>query len=243
MSDTESRNPFTSRGFIFGAIIFGVLVLAAILLAVTSLGGGGGQSAPATTATPSTATTADAVSDDAESVCGLPGYDESGTLTAAPTTNWTIVGTMAAPSADATGPGVIEDDGLRSCYAHTVEGALFAVANLWAMGTDGRLYSAVLERQTAPGAGRDAAIAAAIPQSNTGGSVQIVGFRVSSYTATEATIDIAFRSNTNQLLSFPAPVKWVDGDWKSVLTDAGQPPFRPSALTSLGGYIPWAGTE
>ncbi|PPF14667.1 MULTISPECIES: hypothetical protein [unclassified Rathayibacter] len=242
MSDTESRNPFTSRGFIFGAIIFGVLVLAAILLAITSLGGGGGQSAPATSATP--AVTASPETDTAAaSVCNLPGYDESGTLSTAPVTDWTIVGTMAAPSSDTAGPGVIGEDGLRSCYAHTVEGSLFSVANLWAMGTDGRLADAVLERQTAPGAGRDAAIAADIPQSNTGGSVQIVGFRVSSYTADEATIDIAFRSNTNQLLSFPAPVTWVDGDWKSVLTADGQPPFRPTALTSLGGYIPWAGTE
>ncbi|MFS0735352.1 hypothetical protein ABC304_04115 [Microbacterium sp. 1P10UB] len=240
MSDAESRNPFTSKGFIFGAIIFGVLVLAAILLAVTSLGGGGGQTAPATTATP----TASAVAaGEAASVCGLPGYDESGDLTAAPTTDWTIVGTMAAPSSEEAGPGVVAESGLRSCYAHTVEGALFAMANLWAMGTDGRLSAVLLEEQTAPGAGRDAALAAGAAQSNTGGSVQIVGFRVSSYTATEATIDIAFRTNTNQLLSFPAPVKWVDGDWKLVLTDAGQPPFRPSTLTSLGGYTPWAGTE
>jgi hypothetical protein len=242
MSDTESRNPNTRRGFIFGAIIFGALVLAAILLAITSLGGGGGQNTPAATASPSARATPE-MDADAASVCDLPGYDETGTLTAAPVTNWSIVGTMAAPSSDTAGPGVLEEDGLRSCYAHTVEGALFTVANIWAMGTDGRLYSAIFERQTAPGPGRDAAIEAAIPPSNTGGSVQIVGFRVSSYTADEATIDIAFRSNTNQLLSFPAPVKWVDGDWKSVLTDDGQPPFRPSALQNLGGYIPWAGTE
>ena len=42
MSERESRTPFTSRGFIFGAIVFGVLVLAGILIAVTSFGGGGG---------------------------------------------------------------------------------------------------------------------------------------------------------------------------------------------------------
>ncbi|MCM6761265.1 hypothetical protein NB037_02425 [Rathayibacter sp. ZW T2_19] len=242
MSDTEQRNPFTRRGLIFGTIIVGILVLAGILVAVTSLGGGDGQNTPVASATPTASATTE-IQADAASVCELPGYDESGTLTAAPVTEWTIVGTMAAPSSDTAGPGVIEDDGLRSCYAHTVEGALFSVANLWAMGTDGRLADPVLDRQTAPGAGRDAAIAADIPQSNTGGSVQIVGFRVSSYTADEATIDIAFRSNANQLLSFPAPVQWVDGDWKSVLTDDGQPPFRPSALQNLGGYIPWTGTE
>ena len=84
---------------------------------------------------------------------------------------------------------------------------------------------------------------AAIPPSNTGGSVQIVGFRVSSYTADEATIDIAFRSNTNQLLSFPAPVQWVDGDWKAVVTDEGKSPYQAAQLQSLGGYVLWSGTE
>lgn len=242
MRDTENRNPFTSRGFIFGATIFGVLALAAILIAVTSLGGGGGQNTPAATATPNP-TSSVVGTGAAASVCDLAGYDDSGTLTAAPATEWSIVGTMAAPASVSAGPGVIGEDGLRSCYAHTVEGALFTVANIWAMGTDGRLYKPVFERQTAPGPGRDAAIAAAIPPSNTGGSLQIAGFRVSSYTASEATIDIAFRTNTGQLISFPAPVRWVDGDWKSILTDDGQPPFRPTALQSLGGYIPWAGIE
>lgn len=240
MDEAEPRNPFTTRGFITGAVIVGVLALAAIVLAVTSLWGGGGQTPPA--ATPNTLAPAE-VDADAKSVCALPGYEQSGVLTAAPDTEWTIVGTMAAPGSDTAGPGVIADDGLRSCYAHTAEGALFAVSNLWAMGTDGRLSALALDRQTAPGPGRDAAIAAAIPQSNTGASAQIVGFRISTYTATDATIDLAFRLSTGELISFPAPVKWVEGDWKSVLTDDGQPPLRPSALQNLGGYTPWGGTE
>lgn len=241
MSDTESRSPFTSRGFIFGAIIFGVLVLAAILLAVTSLGGGGGQSAPATTPTPTTAATSEADAD-AASVCGLPGYEESGTLTSAPAAEWSIVGTMAAPSSDTAGPGVIADDGLRSCYAHTVEGAAFAVANIWAMGTDGRISDLVTESLTVPGPGRDAALARETTQSNTGLSTQIVGVKVLSYDGTNATVDTAFQISDGRLISFPYALRWVEGDWKLVLTDDGLPTFRPVALQSLGGYLAWSGT-
>lgn len=96
---------------------------------------------------------------------------------------------------------------------------------------------------TAPGPGRDAAIAANIPKSNTGVSVQIVGVKLLSYDGKDATVDVAFRTSTGQLYSFPAPVTWVDGDWKSVLTDDGQPPLRPSSLQSLGGYVPWEAAQ
>ncbi len=74
-------------------------------------------------------------------------------------------------------------------------------------------------------------------------SVQIVGMKLLSYYGKDATVDVAFRTSTGQLYSFPAPVTRVDGDWKSVLTDDGQPPLRPSALQSLGGYIPWEAAQ
>jgi hypothetical protein len=237
MTDHNEDNPFKKKGFIFGAVLFVVLFLAAAVIGLTSSRGGGDtEPAPvATSASPDVPT----VAAEDESVCGLPGYEETGTLTAAPEVTWTFVGSMAAPGSDATGPGVIDDDGVRSCYAHTVDGAVLAVANIWAMGSDARLSKLSLDRMTAPGPGRDAAMAANIPQSNTGISVQIAGVNVLSYDAKDATVDVAFRTNTGQLYSFPAPVTWVEGDWKLVLTDDGQPPLRPVALQSLGGFNPW----
>ena len=83
MNDYEPRNPFTTKGFIIGAAIVGVLALSGIVLGVTSLDAGGGGT---TAATPGTPTPTSTISAEAESVCGLPGYEESGTLTAAPTT-------------------------------------------------------------------------------------------------------------------------------------------------------------
>jgi hypothetical protein len=241
MTDHDDDNPFKKKGFIFGAVLFVALFLAATVIGLTSSQGGGDEEAtPAATSSPSAAPQV-AASD--KSVCGLPGYEETGTLTTAPAASWTFVGTMAAPGSEQAGPGTIGSDGVRSCYAHTVDGAVLAVANIWAMGSDARLSKLALDKMTAPGVGRDAAIAANIPKSNTGVSVQIVGVKVLSYDGADATVDVAFRTSTGQLYSFPAPVTWVDGDWKSVLTDDGQPPLRPSALQSLGGYIPWEAAQ
>ena len=244
MSNAEPRNPFTRKGsFIFGAVLVVVLVLAGILVAVTSQGRGGGGTTPS--ATPSTPVAVATATADAEgaSACGLAEYEESGTLSAAPETEWTIVGTMAAPERTDVGPGVIGDDGVRSCYAHTVEGALFATANLWAMGTNASLSTPILEQLVVPGPGRDAALATTYGSSNNGVSAQIAGFKVLSYTADRATIDTAFTLNNGTLSSGAQELQWSDGDWKVVLTDDGKPSYRPVALQSLGGYISWAGVQ
>ncbi|QHC61159.1 hypothetical protein [Rathayibacter sp. VKM Ac-2760] len=238
MNDSEPRNPFTKKGFIVGAAIVGVLALAGIVLGVTSLDAGGGGT---TAATPGTSTPSSTISADAESVCGLPGYDETGTLTAAPTTEWTIVGTMAAPNSETAGPGTTDDDGVRRCYAHTVDGALFAVANVWAMGSNARLGDAITDKLTVPGPGRDAALAKDTPQSNTGLSAQIAGFKLLSYSGDSATIDIAFRLSNGSIASSATDVAWSDGDWKVQLTDNGDSAYNPVALQNLGGYVPWAG--
>lgn len=231
-----------SRGFIAGAALVAVLVVAGIVVSLGTLlggrngadGGKDGSSAPhAVRSSPA-----------GGSVCGLAGLDPAGaTITVAPATRWATIGTMAAPSSPTAGPGRKQSDGLRSCYAHTVAGALFAVANVWSMGSDSRLYRSVLEQNTATGAGRTAALSEAVGPSNTGVSSQIAGFKITSYSPSEATVDIAFQLSSGTQISFPAPVKWQDGDWKIELGADGTPVFRPITLQSLAGYTPWAGTE
>ncbi|MWV60843.1 hypothetical protein [Rathayibacter sp. VKM Ac-2754] len=243
MSDTESRNPFTSRGFIFGAIIFGALVLAAILLAVTSLGGGGGQNTPAATATPTTSSTPN-IDADAASVCDLPGYEETNTLTSPPEAEWNITGTVAVPESPLVGPGVVDDDGFRTCFAHTAAGALFSAVSYVAMSSDAQTAARVTEL-VAPGPGRDIAIASADPNRPVSSSrLQLVGYNITSYTADNAVIDLAWRVTSTAgegLVSYPMAMTWVEGDWKMELTDNGQQRFSTTQLQSLGGYTPWAG--
>jgi hypothetical protein len=241
MSDTEQRNPFTSRGFIFGAIIVGILVLAGILVAVTSLRGGDGQNTPAASATPNPSATTE-IGADAASVCDLPGYEDTSSLTSPPTAEWSIAGTVAVPSSDTAGPGVV-DKGFRSCFAHTAEGALFSAISFVAMSSDARTASRVSE-MVAPGIGRDAAIAETDPDAPISSSrLQLAGYNITAYTADEAVIDLAWTVTTSggSLVSYPIALSWSEGDWKVQVADNGQPRFSASPLDSLGGYIPWSG--
>ena len=235
MPRTSTEPPSrVNRGFIAGAAIVAVLVVAGVVVFLGAVFGGH----PSTPSTPSAAAPAAG-----GSTCGLAGLAPAGAaLTSAPATTWATVGTMAAPVSTTVGPGRKQENGLRSCYAHTVAGALFAVANVWAMGSDPRLYRDVLEQNTATGPGRDAALQQAVGPSNTGMNAQIAGFRITAYSPTEATVDIAFLLSTGTQISFPTPVTWQNGDWKVELADDGTPVFRPTTLQSLAGYIPWAGT-
>lgn len=241
MSDdnTQPDNPFTRRGFIAAAIVVGVILLAAVIVAVTAITAPKGDPVVEPTNTSGPVATGDD-----RSVCGLEGFEEEGSLDAAPDNDWELVGTVAAPSDPDVGPGETDENGLLTCYAHTAEGALFAIVNYVALGSDARTLPYIAEL-VEPGPGRDAAEAAAAGGSGSPSNarLQVAGFKVNSYTADEAVIDVAWTvtSSSNQLVSFPMVMHWVDGDWKLSLTEDGQPPFASAPLSSLGGYIPWAG--
>ena len=234
---TQPSSPFTTRGFIAAAIIIGVIVLAAVIVVVTSL------TTPKPAAQP-TATPSGPVADGSDkSICGLTGFETESSLTAAPKTKWELVGTVATPSDAKVGPGTLDSHGLRTCFAHTAEGALYASVNYIALGSDARTLP-YLAQLVEPGRGRDTAKAAASPNATPSKArLQVAGFKVDSYSATEAVIDVAWTvtSSGSRLVSYPMVMHWVDGDWLVSLTDAGQPPFSSSPLASLGGYIPWAG--
>ncbi|MCU1530418.1 MAG: hypothetical protein JWP75_4181 [Frondihabitans sp.] len=242
MSTNESRGPLSKRGFIAAAAIVGIIVLAAIVVMVTSIARGSDSSAAPPTSTPSARSTT-STPDGEASVCGLPGFEATSSLTSAPTNEWQLVGTVAAPNdPKGAGPGVVKD-GFRSCYAHTAEGALFASVTYIALASDSRNIS-MLPNLLAPGKGKDSAIAAATGSpSPTSTRLQVAGFKVNSYSQHEAVIDVAWTvtSSDGALVSLPTVLDWVDGDWKIVLASDGQPPFASSSLQDLGGYIPWSG--
>lgn len=242
MSDesTEPKSPFTKRGFLFAAIGVAAIALAGVVVITSAILGGGGDSAPTPTPKPTTP----AVSAEDESVCGLPGFEDESSLSAAPDTTWDLVGTVAAPTdPEGVGPGVIDDDGFRSCYAHTAEGALYFAVNYIAIGTDATIRDRLPEL-VEPGPGRDALIDAAAASSGDETSTQraqVAGFKIAAYSASSATVDLALNYSDGRLISAPLKFAWADGDWKLVLSDSGQLPLAAGALENLGGYIPWAG--
>lgn len=240
MSDdnTGRNSPFTSRGFIAAAIIVGVIILAAVIVLVTSL------TAPHDpVAKPTSTPSSPVASGGNKSVCGLTGFETKSSLTAAPKNKWELVGTVAAPTdPKSTGPGLVDKNGVRTCFAHTAEGALFAAVNYIALGSDARTQPRLIDL-IEPGPGRDALKTAGTDISQSNSRVQVAGFKVNSYSTHEAVVDLVYMviSSNNQLVSFPMVMHWVDGDWKVSVTDKGQPPLAAAPLQSLGGYFAWAG--
>jgi hypothetical protein len=242
MSDnhTNETNPFTSRRFILAAVVVGVVLLCAVILVVGTMVSG--QAKPTAGPTPSSTATRTAAADADPSVCGLKGYEVKSSLGNAPKSKWELVGTIAAPTdLKGAGPGKIDTDGFRSCYAHTATGALYAAANFVALGSDSTTR-AKLPSLIAPGPGRDAAQAQSNASSDSAGyRAQVAGYKIDSYDGNNATVDLALNYSTGQLVSLVLKLTWVEGDWKLVADDSGNLPIPPAALQNLGGYTPWSG--
>ena len=238
-STTES-NPFTKPGFIIAAALVVALLAAGIVIFLLPKGQSDAQPAPPTPGTGSTPAASPSASAAGSSVCGLPTSTET-SLGAAPETKWELVGTMAAPLDPQIGPGKTDAQGIRSCFAHTPKGALYAAVNLWALGSDPSKERAIAEQLAAKGPGREAGMKA--PQTQAPASavkIQIAGFNV-SYTANQAVVDLAFKADNGALASVRTTLLWQDGDWKGVVADNGAPLEEPRQVRDLSGFIPWSG--
>lgn len=241
MSDSPNQGRFGGRWFIPAAVVIALVLVLVVVLVIVNLASGKKTPAADPTSAAPTATSS-AVPAAAKSVCGLKGYDTTNTLSSAPNSTWELVGAVAAPTdKKGAGPGEVASDGFRSCYAHTTKGALYAAANILAMGSDATLGRELNEKQVVPGPGRDAAMQSESGTSTDGPRYQVAGYRVLSYNGDTASIDLAVTISNGDMASFVTQLKWTSGDWKVVLTDDGQPPVGTSALSNLGGYTPWAG--
>jgi len=239
-NDPGSPNPFTRPTFIAAAIVIAVIVALGILVVVMNWVSPV-TSPPTQTTTPPTSAPTTSTAD--ASVCGLEGFETESSLEEAPGVEWELVGTVAVPVDPAVGPGVIDDDGFRSCFAHTAEGALFAAVNYVALSSDPRLQPSVW-RLLEDGPIRDQTKAesseeTAQPSSN---RLQVAGFKVLSYSGDRAVIDVAWQvsSPASGLMSMPIEFVWLQGDWYLATTNSGLP-YAPSPIENLGGYIPWSG--
>ena len=158
-SGTE-QNPFTRPGFIISAALVLALIAAVAVIFFLPKDDSTAQPAPAAPAdTSAPAAPATSAAAAGKSICGLPSTSETA-LGAAPTSTWELVGKMAAPTDPTTiGPGTTDEDGFRSCFAHTPTGALYAAANIVALGSSPDQDEFKLADQLlVPGPGRDAAM-------------------------------------------------------------------------------------
>jgi len=232
----EDQNPLTKPKFIISAVVVAIIVALGIILAV--LPKGGGTAAPAASSSNSPSTSTQSSAGPAASVCGLPDGDQSKPATAPTDTKWELVGKVAAPtSPERYGPGKTAPTGLRTCFAHSPTGALYAAANVTTLSAVGKTRL-VLENLAIPSAERDALLKQPEPALSTS-TAQLAGFAIRSYSSDKAVIDLAFKGDNGAFVSIPVPLQWHAGDWKIIVPATGS--TGAGQIPDISGYVPWAG--
>jgi hypothetical protein len=239
-STTES-NPFTKPGFIIAAALVVALIAATVVIFLLPKGQGNAQPAPTESSSPATANPSGTAAA-GKSVCGLPASQETA-LGTAPKSKWDLVGTMAVPTDPSTaGPGIEGKDGLRSCFAQSPTGALYATANIWAASFNGYAKQVYLEL-AADSPTRDKAVKAINEGKDVGGGsspkLQIAGFIIHSYTPTAAVVELAFKTEDGGYGALSTSLLWESGDWKLDMPAAGGGTVRQ--ISDLSSFISWTG--
>ncbi|KRE89758.1 hypothetical protein [Arthrobacter sp. Soil764] len=233
----EDQNPLTKPKFIISAVVVAIIVALGIILALVPRGGGTASPEPSTTSTSISSGEPSATS--AASVCGLPSGDQAKPATTPADTKWELVGKIAAPTSPMQfGPGKTEANGLRSCFAHSPTGALYAAANMTALSSAGKA-DLVYQQLAVPSPELDAVLKSSPTAAPNSVTAQLAGFTFRSYEADRAVIDLAFKGANGTFVSIPVPLQWYEGDWKFVVPATGDTGARQ--LSDLSGYVEWAG--
>lgn len=250
-------SPLAGRGFIASAVLMTLIIVAgAAFSAVIVMRDGDGKQDPASTAAasphelPSPPSAPPSEADGSQSVCGLEG-EVLGTadLVEAPAVDsWDYQGTMAYPLSAAYGPGATDPAGVRYCFQHSPEGAVYAAANaaVQGSGTDeaavvawlGYFLADTPERETLMSQDEAGGTGGGSPQ---GTRLEIAGFRFMSYDGATATVDIALTGSVNgQAVNLSAVyhLTWEAGDWKLAVNDPSAP-INFARLPHVAGYTPW----
>ncbi|MDO5866959.1 MULTISPECIES: hypothetical protein [Paenarthrobacter] len=233
----EDQNPLTKPKFIISAVVVAIIVALGIILILIPKGGGTPTADPGTagTNTPSAQPSATA----AASVCGLPAGSQAKPATTPADTKWELIGKIAAPTSPKQyGPGKTAANGLRSCFAHSPTGALYAAANVVVLSSTGKARL-VYEQLAVPSPERDALLNQADSQETSSVTAQIAGFQIRSYDADRAVIVVAAKGSNGALVSVPVPLQWHGGDWKVVVPATGS--TGGGQISDLSGYITWSG--
>lgn len=222
---TGPRSPFRSVSWIASAVFVGALAAIALVFTMQGLRTQGEERMPSTSTAPSAAS----------AICAPLSGDDLGD------TKWSPLGSSYVPSQADVGPGVIESDGFRRCFAPTPAGAVMAAANFVIQGSAGAdLRLRLAAEATMPGPGRDAALAATGTGGSTNNSVQIAAYRVDEVDERAALVTIVVRTADGRLIQGSVPLAWFDGDWKLVVDPLTGAYTVLSPVANLGGTTPWS---
>ncbi|WP_395405699.1 hypothetical protein ACHMXB_22425 (plasmid) [Arthrobacter sp. UC242_113] len=233
----EDQNPLTKPKFIISAVVVAIIVALGIILALLPKGGETPTAEPSNSG--STPASTQPSGSAAASVCGLPSGNQAKPATTPTDTKWELVGKIAAPTSPTKfGPGKTEANGLRSCFAHSPTGALYAGANMIVLGSSGR-PDLLAQYLVAEGPERDKMLSEPPTSAPTAAPFQIAGYKVVDYTGDRAVIEYGLTAANGSVGSVPVAMQWQGGDWKWVLPATGMAEARQ--LSDLNGFINWAG--
>lgn len=241
MSNEDEQNPLTRPRFIFAAIGVLALVVIAVIVGI-NIATQDDPDAPAPTPITSTPPADPEPSGDAASVCGLSGTKLTGTIATAPEAEWEYQGTVAYPTSKTFGPGKTDDLGVRYCFQHSPEGALFMAANSLAQASDPAVVSDWSKVALSEGQYRETLLSdvGATSNDSSGLRLEITGFRLLTYDGNSARVDVGIRgSGQGQSITASAVYNliWQAGDWKLNADVAA--PFDFATIPDLAGYVPW----
>ena len=222
---TEEQS--SSWKLLAAALVVGVIVAMGVILSVR---GFTGDDADSTTAAPSSSAPTDS-------------SENSGSLSAAPTATWTLIADFAVPATKA-GPGEVQEDGLRYCYAHTREGVVLAAANFAGLDRDPPLTVQVADKLIAPGPGREiqrqASEETTVTTTPDPLRLQIAGVRIINYSGSESTVDLLMRGNDGKYVAQQFEMVWTEGDWRLAISDDGQLKSEARSVPDATGYLTWS---
>ncbi|MGW9114522.1 hypothetical protein [Microbacterium sp. NPDC055683] len=192
-----------------------------------------------TSAAPSAEPSADA---GGASVCGLAGEELSGSLSTAPDAVWEFQDVTAYPTSEEFGPAETSPEGVRYCFQHSVEGAVFAAANASVQGSSPDTAGAWMEYfLSADAPNRDELVDDVTSGTPPEARMNIAGFKVLAYDGETARVDVAVRavgSGNTAYASAVYDLVWEAGDWKLLPQDASNP-LRIAQIPDTSGYVTW----
>ena len=243
--DTEQQSPFTRPGFIVSAVVVALIVVVGVVIGIVQAtrddpeSAAAPSSSPAPTAAPSPESSGDA---GGASICGLGDVVLTGSVSTAPPAQWEFQGTTAYPTSTEFGPGESNEQGIRYCFEHSPEGAIFAAANAVVQGSDAATspdWIAYFLSEETPNRSQLLSDVAAGSSSST--RMNVAGFRLLNYDGDSARVDMAVRavgSGNAVNASAVYDLVWESGDWKLLPQDPNNP-LQMAELPDTAGYIAW----
>ncbi|MFJ6895168.1 hypothetical protein [Streptomyces hokutonensis] len=157
--------------------------------------------------------------------------------------SWHTLGVARVPVSASAGPTLIEGP-LWWCFAHTQTGAALA-ATIIPSQMSGSHWKVVTERQVVAGDGRTewefqrGTVKDIDSAADTDAAVATyVGFSVTSYTNTAATVRLLLKSDAGYAAT-TIDLRWSGGDWK-LLPDGGGSLHSPVAsISDVNGFTLW----